>query len=207
MIYKPTRQETEDVIRILADSYPKCFFEDQKLRRPLKHNILADLHADGIPLAREPVEAAVGWYQGSFGYLYSLQAGAKRIDLNKAEVSTVTEREYMVAQVAIKAAHQKRNATETAATLHAAGRLSDDDLKKLDAPMIPKATKAIAPDLTKLYDAVMAANTTLSGPGDHDLRTAMAAAALGFVCREAQRLIDSLKNHQPDESAAKGTAQ
>jgi sRNA-binding protein len=211
MIYKPTRQETEDVIRMLADSYPKCFFEEQKLRRPLKHNILADLHADGIPLAREPVEAAVGWYQGSFGYLYSLQAGAKRIDLNGAEVSTVTEREYMVALAEIKAIkatqHQRRSATETVATLHAAARLSDDDVKKLDAPMIPKATKAvIAPELTKLYEAVMAANATLSGPGDENLRSAMAAAALGFVCKEAQRVMGSL-NHQPDESAAKGTAQ
>jgi sRNA-binding protein len=213
MIHKPTRLDSEEVIRALANSYPKCFFEDPKLRRPLKHNILADLEKDGVPFARDLVVAAIEWYTGNVRYLYGLQAGSKRIDLNGVEVGTVSEQEYMnaqpalkAAQAAIKAAQQKRSAAETVAALHAAGRLSDDAVKKLDAPMIPKATKAIAPELAKLHEAIMTANATLSGPGDENLRLAMAVAALGFVCKEAQRVIASL-NHQPDESAAKGTAQ
>jgi sRNA-binding protein len=209
MTYKFSRQQIEEAIRKLADIYPKCFFEDPKLRRPLKQNILADLQKDGVPLAQDLTTTAVAFYQSNFSYQYSLYAGNKRIDLNGVEVGTVTEKEYMAAQVEIKAAHQKRNATETVGAQHAAGRISDDAVKKLDAPMIPKekATKAVvAPELTKLYEAFTAANATLSGPGDDDLRSAIAAAALGFVCKEAQRLIASL-NHQPDESAAQGTAQ
>ena len=207
MTYKFSRQQIEEAIRKLADTYPKCFFEDPKLRRPLKHNILADLQKDGVPLAQDLTTTAVEFYQSNFSYQYSLHAGNKRIDLNGVEVGTVTEQEHMTARAVIKAARQKRNATETVAALHAAGQLSDDAVKKLDAPMIPKATKAVvAPEVTKLYEAVMAANATLNGPGDENLRSAMAAAALGFVCKEAQRVMGSL-NHQPDESAAKGTAQ
>jgi sRNA-binding protein len=206
MNYKFTRKVIEEAIRKLADTYPKCFFEEPKLRRPLKHTILADLQKDGVPLAQELTATAVEFYQSNFSYQYSLYAGNKRIDLNGVEVGTVTEQEHMTARATIKTAQQKRNATATLAALHAAGQLSDDAVRKLDVPMIPKATKAVTPELAKLYEAVMAADVTLSGPGDDDLRSAMAATALGFVCKEAQRLIDSL-NHQPDESAAKGTAQ
>jgi hypothetical protein len=35
----------------------------------------------------------------------------------------------------------------------------------------------------------------------------MAAAALGFVSKEAQRLIENLKNRQPDERTATGASQ
>jgi hypothetical protein len=75
--------------------------------------------------------------------------------------------------------------------LHAAGRIPDDQVRKLDAPMT-KTAKTIAPELTRLHEAVMAASTTLTGSGDPGLRSAMAAAALNVVRQEAQRVIDSL---------------
>lgn len=194
MAYKPTRQDSEEVIQMLVDRYPKCFFEDPKLRLPLKRTIVADLYNDGVPRARELIAGGVEWYQSHFGYLYNLQAGAKRIDLNGNEVDTVTEQEYLAAQAKIKAGHQgqKPSATSTVNALHAAGRITDDQVKKLDAPPLPKASKLIAPELVRLYEAVLAASTTLTGSSDPRLRAAMAAAALGVVCKEAQRVIDAL---------------
>jgi sRNA-binding protein len=76
MIYKPTRQDSEEVIRMLADRYPKCFFEDPKLRRPLSNDILTDLQQkEAVPVAKELLVAARDWYQSHLAYLYSLQAG------------------------------------------------------------------------------------------------------------------------------------
>jgi sRNA-binding protein len=172
----------------------------------LKHNIVADLQKDGMPMAYELVAAGVEWYQSHFSYLYSLQAGAKRLDLNGAEVGTVTKQEFMAAQAKIKIGHQKlsaKNATETLNALHAAGHIPDDQVRKLDAPMIPKATKTIAPELTRLYEAVVAASATLTGSSDPSLRSAMAAAALGVVCKEAQRVIDNLAVERDHEWESK----
>jgi ProP effector len=194
MAYKPTRQENEDVIRALAHAYPKCFVEEPKLRRPLKRTIVADLQKDGMPMAYDLFAGGVEWYESHFAYLYNLQPGAKRIDLNGMEVDTVTEQEFLAAQDKIRIGRQKQGATRTLTALHAAGRVTDDQVRKLDAPpMIPKTAKMIAPELTRLYEAVVAANTTLTGTADLNLRSAMTAAALGVVCKEAQRVIDSLE--------------
>lgn|SRR5262249_29552529 len=114
MTYKPTREESEEAIRTLIDKYPKTFFEDPKLRRPLKRNIISDLQKDGVPLAHELITAALDWYQGHFGYLYSLRAGAKRLDLNGNEVATVTEQEHLAAQVKIKAGHEHQQQKDRA---------------------------------------------------------------------------------------------
>jgi sRNA-binding protein len=88
-----TRQQTEDAIQLLAELYPKCFFADTKQRRPLKHNIVADLINDGVELGRELVRNSVDWYESSFGYQHALQAGVKRIDLQGNLGAAVTEQE------------------------------------------------------------------------------------------------------------------
>jgi sRNA-binding protein len=38
-------QDHNDVIRMLAEHYPRCFFDDARQRRPLKKNIIADIEA------------------------------------------------------------------------------------------------------------------------------------------------------------------
>jgi sRNA-binding protein len=57
MPYKFYRQELEDSVQLLAEKYPKCFFTNPRLRRPLKKNIVADLEKDGFPLAAELLSA------------------------------------------------------------------------------------------------------------------------------------------------------
>lgn len=130
MNYLPTREESEHTIRLLVDRYPKCFFADPQQRRPLKKNIVADLQKDGLPVARELLVPAVDWYRSHFGYLYALQAGAKRVDLFGKETAAVTEQEQYAAQIKIQEGRQKlgekhhRNAVETIRSLHAQGRIS-----------------------------------------------------------------------------------
>jgi sRNA-binding protein len=205
--YRFNREETEEVIRMLADKYPKCFFADPRQRRPLKKNLLADLQGDGFPAAYELLSAALEWYQSHFSYRYALEAGAKRVDLTGKEVSTVTEQEHLAAQKKNKDDHQKLveknalNSIKTNTSLYAAGRITDDQLRKVDAPPMSaaKPPKAAAPpvldhpvrssELAKLYAALDAADKVMTGDADPDLRIALGCAALGVVIKEAQRII------------------
>jgi sRNA-binding protein len=197
MTYRPTREESEHVIRMLCEAYPKTFFEDPRLRRPIKRNIAADLQEDGFAATYELVMAAVDWYQGHYGYLKSLQAGSKRVDLTGKMVDTVTEQEQQNAQKRMQEIHELnkiRNPVNTLSMLYAANKIPDDQIRKLDAPPMParKPSQDIAPELSRLYAALMAANTTLMGGQDEALRIAMTKAALGVVVSETQAVIGGL---------------
>ena len=201
MSYRPNREENEETIRVLVDRYPKCFFAEPRLRRPLKKNITADVQQDGFPATYELIAGAVEWYQSHFGYQYSLETGARRINLNGKEVGTVTEQEHLAAEKKIKEGKaflaERKNATLQ--TLYAADQIRDDHLKKLDAPTMkakaattePAPPAQISPELTRLHEALLAANAALTGPGDPELQRAMATAALGVMAREARRLMDA----------------
>ena len=112
---------------------------------------MVDVQRDGFPAAKELITAAVNWYQSHFAYQHSLQAGARRIDLDGNEVGTVTERENSNAQKKIKEDKQRVNGrnlsdpARTLAALCAARRIPDDQLRKVDAPTRPKAAAATAP--------------------------------------------------------------
>src|SRR5713226_9538187 len=106
--YSYNRQETEAAIRILCKRYPKCFFEDPHLRRPLENNIISDLEKDGAPLEYDLLVRAVEFYQTHFGYRYNIQAGARKINLDGKEVSIVTESEFLNTQKKIREDKAKR---------------------------------------------------------------------------------------------------
>jgi sRNA-binding protein len=197
MDYRADRDDKEMIVRMLVEHYPKCFFAEPKLRRPLKSNIIADLQKDGFPVANELTVAGVEWYKSHISYQYSLEAGAKRIDLNGKAVGTVTEKEFAEAQGKIRDIKQKRgdkNATQMMSTLHVAGRISDDQLKKLDAPTLKPKNPEFAPPskLAKLYEALDAAHAALSGPNAGALQVAIATAALGVLIEKAQHLCDEI---------------
>jgi hypothetical protein len=62
MVYQPykfNREEKEEGLRILVETYPKCFFAPPHLRRPLKRNIIADLQRDGVAMASGLILASV----------------------------------------------------------------------------------------------------------------------------------------------------
>src|SRR5215208_5780384 len=97
------REDSEHIIRLLAERYTRCFFEIPQQRRPLKKTIVNDLEHDGFPVSHDLLIAAVDWYRSHLGYLHVLQAGVKRIDLHGNEAGTVTEAEQRHAQNKIEA--------------------------------------------------------------------------------------------------------
>jgi sRNA-binding protein len=198
------RGDIENVLRMLYVSYPRCFFEDARLRRPLKRNIAADLQVDGFAVAPELTIAAINWYENRLGYQRQIQAGSRRIDLTGSEVSTVTEREALDAQKRVQEINAFRNARAAPSPvrilreMHADGLISDCAVKKLDAPTmsLPRRTAATppAPEFAQLYDALAAANAALAGISDPDLRAAVARAALDVMVKKVQQATTDLRD-------------
>jgi sRNA-binding protein len=79
-----TRDEHEQVIHMLCDHYPKCFFEDPRKRLPLKKNIAADIVKDSnFQVDPDRITGAIEWYRSHISYDYALTAGVKRLDLSR----------------------------------------------------------------------------------------------------------------------------
>jgi hypothetical protein len=197
-----SREENEHAIRVLVTKYPKCFFEDPKLRRPLKKNIVADLQADGCPLAEGEISAAIAWYESHFAYHYALQAGAKRIDLDGKENGTVTELEQRNARNYIaerKRAMSERNlnlAIPTTTSLVLARRVPDDALRKIDlTPESLPMTATKADPLAKLQGQVDALRRVIE-VSEPMMQTALMAAGLKVIISEAENMITDL-GHRP----------
>lgn len=93
------------------------FFVNPEMRRPLKHNILADLEKLKV-LDHEKLDQALSWYTNDFRYMRKILTGADRIDLDGKKVGVVTfpeqedERRRLHArkrQLLEKAEQQQRN--------------------------------------------------------------------------------------------------
>jgi len=211
MTYKFSIEEKNDVIHKLAEHYPKTFFDNPKLRVPLMKNVTTALQRDGFPIASELIGESVDWYQSHIGYQHQLQAGRKRIDLAGRESGAVTELEERATRKKITEYNEKKLADrnlfdpiKTATALVDAQRIAQDQLRKIDAPS-PKieistmnrtaAKSPVRPELTRLYEAVLAANMAMSvATGNNDMQVAVTAAALGVVIKEAQRVIDEARS-------------
>src|SRR5947207_1439020 len=179
MNYKFDRQELEDSIQKLAERYPRCFFVNPRLRQPLKKNIEKDLQKDGFATP-ELISASVAWYKSHISYQYNLETGAKCLDLDGKEVGTLTELEQRAARMKIQEINERRveraplNPIITMSNLVTARRISEGQLKKIDAPM---SRPTIQPELAPLYEAIIAANSAMSAPmGNSDVRAAVTAA-------------------------------
>jgi len=207
MAYKFDRQELEVSIQILATKYPRCFFVNPGLRRPLKKNIVADLQKDGIAMTSELISASIDWYKSYIRYQYCLEAGAKCLDLEGKEAGTVTELEHRSAQKKIQEIKERWNERNllnpitTTSTLVTARRIPEDQLKKIDAPIMSKTMAPVQPELTRLYEAVLAANAAMSTPvSNGNMHAAITAAVIGIVIEEAQRIINNAKRGEDSAS-------
>ena len=199
MSYRPNREDSENIVTMLVDKYPRCFFENPQQRRPLKKTILADLEKDGFPVTYEQLVAGVEWYQSHFGYQYAITAGAKRIDLGGNEVATVTETEAMNAQKRVKEDRQRLeertvgNSVETLNSLHKGGRITTDQLSKVTMPPKPIVKgKSGDPLLTRLQGLLSSTNNVLTGTEDETLRSALGTASLKVLIEEAEKVIVQL---------------
>jgi sRNA-binding protein len=199
--YRPNREANEQVIRMLCEQYPKCFFEENRQRRPLKQDITADIIKDNsLEVSPELITAAVDWYKSNIGYEGFAMSipGAKRINLDGEAVGTVTEQEAIAAQQRIDDFHKDKN-ERTAALgpvkvlnqMHDRGQISDCGVKKLDAPQPPTITKtkatAIAPEFAALYEILNAANVSVIG-SDPTMRAIVAKMLLNKVIKKFQQV-------------------
>jgi sRNA-binding protein len=205
MTYKFSPEEKNEIIRKLAEQYPKAFFDNPKLRVPLMKNVVTALQRDGFPAASELISESVNWYQSHIGYDYQLQAGRKRIDLNGRESGVVTELEERAARKKISDYNEKKlaerhvfDSVKTTSALAASGRIANDQLRKIDAPpakieapnMSKTASKPpICPELAPVYEALLAASAampTLAGNVD------MQIALLNVVGTKLESIIHDL---------------
>jgi sRNA-binding protein len=85
--------QRREFIRYLAERFPKCFFVNSEMRRPLKKNILSDLEKLKV-LDHDKLEQALTWYMNDFGYARKILTGAMRVDLNGKDVGAVTYPEH-----------------------------------------------------------------------------------------------------------------
>ena len=138
------RDHLEALVEHLAATYPKTFFTEKSLKRPLKKNILADLEKDRV-LDDEQREAAVSFYTKDWNYEWTLLAGAKRINLSGEEVGVVTELEAREAQNRVRAQKEehrralasRHSPAEHARSLLADGKIPTDLLSKINAVPLP----------------------------------------------------------------------
>jgi sRNA-binding protein len=206
------KEMIEQLIEYLATTYPKTFFTSAHLKRPLKRNIIVDLEKDNR-LDDEKREAAVSFYTRDWNYERTLQAGARRIDLNGNEVGTVTEQEHIEAQRRVQAARQalkerdrQAGPLEVVRKLHAAGRVPTDSLSKVSVPTErpamakSKTTSESSPpapqngvDLAELRALWGSIDSMLAGNIDASLHAAVAAAALKIFVGKAGKLIATLE--------------
>jgi sRNA-binding protein len=189
----PNRTESEDTIRVLADRYPKCFFEDPKMRRPLSKDILADLQREG--LLSPSFRSAVGWYQGNFGYQYTLQAGAKRVDLDGKEVDTVTEQEQREAEKYIteRKRGQRENYQNLAIPMTTSLQKANDTLRRVPYAATRTTTMDADGPLSRLMALVEGVDRALTDTTDPALRAAFGLAGLKAVAAEVQAQIEKMQ--------------
>ena len=198
MAYLYNREESEATIRLLADRYPKCFFENPQQRKPLKKNIMVDLQNDGVSVASDLLTAALNWYTSHFGYQYTLQAGIKRVDLNGKEVGIVTELEHRAAQIKIKTDKQKRNdAVATLHTLHAQGRILTDHIRKFGRAAYCEGSTANESQVSSRCRRATPSDAAIAGG-----RTGMGCRARPIGCRHQERQ-DGVQAEQADPAASK----
>src|SRR5579862_9472275 len=91
----PAASGAGNVIKLLAERWPRAFAVRESKRRPLKVGIHADLLAalDGAMTAAD-LGDALGDYTKSSGYIRRItRAGAERIDLDGAPAGEVTPEE------------------------------------------------------------------------------------------------------------------
>jgi sRNA-binding protein len=198
-----------EAIQHLTTKYPATFFEDARLRRPLKSTILTDLQEDD---ASAEFLSGAEFYMKSWGYLGSLQAGTERVDLAGKKCGVVTEQEQLSAQKRIR--EERGRAREEKEAL---SRETDSQLSKvtfMKPPSKPKASKPDSselppvkydapavqvtepdsvPPLTRLQKLFDTATTLYAETEDEVLRSALTVATLKLLADETRKVITSLE--------------
>jgi sRNA-binding protein len=189
-----------EAIQHLATRYPATFFEDARLRRPLKSTILADLQEDD---ASAEILSGAEFYMQSWGYLGCLQVGVERVDLAGKKCGIVTEQEQSNAQKRLREEkEQVRKEKEALSKVTfmkppSKPKTPKPDLSEL--PPLPEVSPVQAvelPDvqpLARLQKLSETAANLFHDTEDEALRSALTVATLKLLADETTRVITSLE--------------
>lgn len=187
-------QDHNEVIDILADLYPKCFFAEPRLRRPIKQNILADINKAASPELRNfNVGAAVDWYCSHLAYRRSLTtAGTPRIDLNGNRAGSVTETEARVAAAKVHEIaenRRKQNLENTVPPPLTRGLPTTMARTPLAPPPAPQTeAELVGSALKKLARAA----SIITGDDDDGMRAVIARPIVKMAADDLQSLLARL---------------
>jgi sRNA-binding protein len=195
---------------MLVEHYPKSFFELPSQRVPLKRNIIADILKDkDFKVAPEMLAAGLDWYINHYFYDRAEGIiGSKRFDLNGHTVAVVTEREALAArkrygekaklnaereQANTPAANTTSNPVKVLNKMYADNQISDDVVKKQDAPPMHKnkmdKTAAIAaPEFATLNEVLANANAAVLAIPDPIMKAVVFKATLDMVIKKAEQV-------------------
>jgi hypothetical protein len=168
--------------------------------------IISDLQTDGVPMSYEQIRAAVDWYQNSWGYLYNMKAGVKRVTLlgdERVAVTASEERYYtqLLAEEKRRIKQQKEDRSRYEVSI-----VPTIMPKK---PLIPPSPPAVTPPpaitptedpfgyLAKIVEDARHASQTFP----EAMRQTLILPLLCAIDAEAQRLITNIKKNQSAEAA------
>jgi sRNA-binding protein len=194
------RDERDELVRHLAITFPKAFFESAEQRLPLKRNILEDLTRN-CTTAPSTLEQAVGWYQSDFAYQRKILSGAERIDLDGKPVAKITVAEQEAARRTMDM--RKKQLADRRAAAAAPRSPPMNGHASTGAPMskttVPPAFQ-IHPAFQPLKEALTVAEEITVGNQYGDaMRRVLVAAALREVIGHADKLLDTLARGAPAE--------
>jgi ProP effector len=90
---------SDRVLELLAAKYPRAFFTEEKMRRPLALGIYNDL-MDALPGVRQDaLRDALRHYVSSRAYLVKCKLGAARVGLDGERSGEVSDREARSARL------------------------------------------------------------------------------------------------------------
>jgi sRNA-binding protein len=157
-------QEHRHVIAILARLFPKTFFENARLRVPLKLDIEADVEQQGCnEVLGMDVRAAIEFYRSHVGYQMCLEApGRFRVDLDGIQGNKVTELEARAARQKVGEIHSEMTARAAANPMVRVGpvRQGHDLLGKVTIPReAPREIPLVDPRSDKSVSELLASAT------------------------------------------------
>jgi len=188
------RDDRYRAIEALCEAYPKAFFSDGPMRRPLKIGIEDDIKADLVEntdseLKFYNIDDALEWYQSHVGYQMACSTpGAIRLDLAGNAAGKITENEAL---------NYEQDAKESFARIEARKRVRSTVTSAPSAPPEPPRPSAMmvnsalsTPEMLGLIEKQVASlKAILAGEAiDESLRGVLARPVLQLVKDELQTI-------------------
>lgn len=146
--------KSKDVIAYLAEQFPDCFTIKGDAK-PLKIGIFEDLAKrleDDDKVSKTRLRTALRHYTNSWRYLYSVKAGAQRVNLDGEQVEAVTEEHQQHAQETLKESKAKVAEKNKATNKAVAKKAPAKDKPANAVKPKPKTAKKPAKPKVKLAD-------------------------------------------------------